>query len=62
LYVYIYIYIYIIYIYNIYIYIYILKLQAVITPYRSSSSVFMMNNTPSGAKKHQNSAQGGDEK
>jgi len=29
------------------------NLQAVITPYRSSSSVFMTNNIPSGTKKHQ---------
>ena len=32
-----------------------LKLWAVITPHRSSSSVFMMNNTPSGAKMNRES-------
>ena len=33
------------------------NLQAVITPYRSSSSVFMMNNKSSGDKKHRKSTE-----
>ena len=33
------------------------NLYTVITPYRSSSRVFMTNNTPSGAKKHRESTE-----